>query len=204
MKLSNFKLLIDSWEWVKEMALSSIHKSYSGGEITSEWKLNILLTRHSPIRELRIKYKLIELKRWIADQLVRHSIGVNNSMGTGRPDRNNIPRDKQTMEFETELYQSHNAESFINMMENRLCVGCVSKETRLICESLRDEVEKTEPELAFMCVPNCIKLSGCKEMFVGHCSYFTRFMDYVITEYGSWHAFDIKKRYTIYHEWRKK
>lgn len=203
MKLSKFGMLIDGWEWVKEMALASIHKEFSGGEITPEWKSKILMSRHSPIREGRIKFKLKELKRWIADQLVRHTLGVNNSMGTGRPDRGNIPRSEQTMEFETELYQGHNFESFINMMENRLCVGCVSKETRELCEALVDEVAKTEPELAFMCVPNCVKLGGCKESFT-KCYHFDSFLTWCDNKkIHLVRLTNLNTRYSLYHEWRK-
>jgi hypothetical protein len=197
----SFRILkIDGWEWVKEMALTTIHKdSIEGKEITPEWKLNMLMSRHSPIRELHIRIKTKQMKRWVADQLVRHSVGVNNGMGTMREDRGNKNRSEQTMEDLTMLYQSHNAESFINMMETRLCVGCVSRETRQICEALRDEVEKTEQELAFMCVPNCVKLGGCKESFV-QCSYFKNF----ITDVPLVYLVDLKSRYELYHDWRKK
>ena len=190
---------ISGWEWVKESALTTIHKKHTGKEITPEWKRNILLSGHSPIRELSIRFRVSELERWIADQLVRHTVGVNNYMGTGRSDRIKIPRSEQTMEFLTELMQTHNAQSLIQLMNTRLCVGCVSPETRKLAELLRDEIERIEPELAFMFVPNCIKLCGCKEVFTGGCLHFNNF----VMTCNSVDMLDIEDRYSIYHNWRK-
>ena len=65
------------WEEVKDAALTTIHKkAIEGKEISDEWKQNIVLSRHSPIREYRIKVRLTDVPRWIADQLVRHTVGV--------------------------------------------------------------------------------------------------------------------------------
>ena len=201
----SFNILeITGWRWVKEMALTSIHKkSIEGKEITSKWKFDILMSRHSPIRELTIRIKADEMKRWIADQIVRHVIGTQSSMGTMRTDRGSKPRSEQTMEDLTCLYQSYNAESFINMMETRLCVGCVSKETREIVEALRDEVEKVEPELAYMCVPSCVSRGGCKESFT-KCEHFSNFVKwYIDMFYPEFNLVHLGARYEAYHVWRR-
>ena len=190
---------VEGWEWVRTATLTTVHKESTGENLSSEWKQKILISGHSPIRELAIRFKVSELKRWIADQLIRHNVGVNNYMGTGREDRIKIPRSEQTMEFETELMQTHNAQSFINMMNNRLCVGCVSYQTRKLAEALLEEVKKVEPELALCCVPNCIKYCGCKELFAGGCVHFNKFY----TETNG-DIQNIEERYRDYHEWRKK
>ncbi len=195
------------WEDVKEAALTTIHKSaISGKKISSKWKKDILRSGHSPIRELSIKFKFIDLQRWIADQIVRHKVGVEHYMGTGRPDRGNKPRSEQTMETSTELMQSYNAQSFINFAETRLCVGCVSKETRELTEEIVKAVGKKEPEVAFYCVPYCIKFGACKEVGFTKCNHFNNFLDTMredpdmLIEVMS----DIDKRYEAYHDWRKK
>lgn len=192
------------WEYVKIMALTTIHKKHTSKEISDDWRRKILISRHSPIRELRIRFKITELKRWIADQLVRHTVGVNNGMGSMREDKIAIPRDKQTMEFETELYQSHNAESLINLMETRLCLGCVSKETRELCENLKDEIEEIEPELAFLFVPSCIRNGYCKEF--NSCGHLESYLKYLWQEVSGFSIFtfaDCYIRYSNYHYWRK-
>jgi len=162
------------WEDVKEAALTTIHKNYSGGEITPEWKEKILLSGHSPIRELIIKIKFSDIPRWIADQLVRHNVGVNNYMGTGRSDRIGIPRSEQTMEMLTEFKQTYNGQSFLHMTRTRMCIGSVSKETRELIETLVKKLAEFEPELALFCTPPCIYNGGCKEVF-GGCNHLKTF-----------------------------
>ena len=190
---------VEGWDWVRTSALTTIHKKNTGEIPSREWKRKILISGHSPIRELTIRFKISELERWIADQLVRHTVGVNNYMGTGRSDRIKIPRSEQTMEFLTELMQTHNAQSLIQLMNTRLCIGCVSYETRLIAEIIRKRIELIEPELAFMFVPNCVKLCGCKESFAGGCRHFNKFLMQTDDD-----LYDIENRYIAYHEWRKK
>lgn len=194
----------DGWEWVKEAALTTIHKSsIEGKEITSQWKKAILKSEHSPIRELSIRFKIIEIKRWIAGQLVRQKIGVEHYMGTMRSDRGNKPREQQTMADLTELMQSHNAQSFISLARTRLCIGCVSKETRVLTQTLVDEIAYHEPELAFYCVPPCIHQCGCKESSFTKCNYFEKFSgNYTGCSDDMSLLLDIDKRYEEYHEWR--
>ena len=195
---------IEGWKWVKEAALTTIHKSsIEGKEITTEWKMGILKSEHSPIRELSIRFKYEDIMRWIADQLVRHNVGVNNFMGTGRSDRGNKPRSEQTMEDMTVFMQSLNAQSFINEARTRLCIGCVSKETRLLMEHLVDEVSKIEPEVAFYCVPPCIYQCGCKESAFTKCNHFKKFIDANYDEgMTEVRMFDIDERYRRYHNYR--
>ena len=197
------KITVEGWDWVKKATLKTIgKKSIEGKPISSEWKQNILISRHSPIRELSIRIEFDDIERWIADQIVRHNVGCNNYMKTSRTDRGNLPRSEQTMIMLTDLMQSHNAESFINMMETRLCVGCVSKETRILAESLVKEVSKVEPELALMCVPPCIKSFGCKEVFT-KCSFFENFMNYIsLMDIKIRDLTNIEERYRVYREYR--
>ena len=202
-----FEVKVDGWERVKQAALFTIgKKAIEGKEITTEWKHNILLSRHSPIRELRITIAFKGIERWIADQLVRHSIGVNNYMKTNRPDRGGIPRDEQLMTMPTDLLQVYNAESFINLMETRLCIGCVSRETRLLLEDVLDEVAKTEPELAHNCVPSCIMRCGCKEAGFINCNHYKSFFKYVKTQEldGFLSTSSIPFRYELYKQFREK
>ena len=209
--MNNIELLhANGWSFVRQAALTTIHKKHNGNDISTDWKLKILKAKHSPIREFQITYRLNNIPRWIADQLVRHNVGVNPYMATGRPDRNNKPRAKQTMEDPTTLMQTHNADSFINMCNERLCVGCVSKETRLIVEELVKEVEQVEPEIAFYCVPNCIKYCACKEDDFTKCNYFKKFVKQILVdqEYDPSKIvpilMDINLRYTMYHKFKNK
>ena len=202
-------LCSNGWNLVKEAALTTIHKRYNGGEISKNWKLKILKTKHSPIRELTITYRISDLPRWIADQLSRHHVGVTPYMATSRTDRGNKSRNEQTMEEPTDLMQSHNAQSFISMCNSRLCYGCVSAETRELVEQLVKEVEKIEPEVAFYCVPNCILYGACKENDFTSCSHFKKFIKYILVEKDYDIAkvitilMDVNYRYQMYHSFKK-
>ena len=154
----------EDWEEVKKAALVTIHKKSAGSVISSEWKDAMCLGRHSPIREFRIKILIEDIPRWIADQLVRHTVGVNNFMGTGRSDRGNKPREEQRMSDLTVFKQSYNADSFISFCNTRLCVGSVSKQTRELVEQIVGILRETEPEIAKYCVPPCISRGYCKEV----------------------------------------
>jgi len=197
-------LSTDGWEWVHSACMCTIHKSsIEGKSISGEWKKGILKSEHSPIRELSIRFKLTDIKRWVSDQLVRHKHGVEHYVGTMRPDRGSKPREEQTMADLTELMQSHNAQSFTNMARTRLCVGCVSKETVALTRVLVGEVGKTEPEVAFYCVPPCIYRGACKEDAFTKCNYYSRFIDSLPTDKVVEIISDIDKRYEEYHKWCK-
>ena len=178
--MSNFKgtIEVSGWENVKRSALVTIHKKWTGKEITSEWKENILLSRHSPIRQLRIEVYYEEIPRWIADQLVRHTVGVDNYMGTMRTDRGNKDRSEQRMTDVTEFLQVYNGESFIKAASTRMCLGCVSSETREYLEAVVGALKEIEPELALMCTPPCIERLGCKEIGFTKCNHLDRFFGY--------------------------
>lgn len=196
----------EDWEQVKSAALLTIHKKSVGKEITSEWKEAMISGRHSPIREFRIKVIIEDIPRWIADQLVRHNVGVNNFMGTMRPDRGNVPREEQRMTQETVFQQSYNIDSFLTMCNARLCVGVVSTETRQLIEEIVRTLSKQEPEIAKYCVPPCITQHGCKEerlmrlMHKPTCRYFHSFMRKAREIYLP----DLSARYQKYSEFRLK
>lgn len=199
-----FEIEVDGWERVKQAALTTIHKKYAGGEITQNWKKNILMSRHSPIRELRISVHYKNIPRWIADQLVRHTVGVNNYMGTMRSDRGNVEREKQTMADTTELLQVFNGESFLKMMSTRLCFGAVSVETRKLIERVRDKLFTIDPAIALFCTPPCISNLGCKEAGFLECCHFLSFCNRMIEELSvdeipKYIIYNIRERCEFYH-----
>ena len=194
----------EDWEEVKKAALTTIHKKSTRKEISSEWKEAMIIGRHSPIREFRIKLTIEDIPRWIADQLVRHNVGVNNFMGTMRPDRGNIPREEQKMTDLTVFKQSYNIDSFLNMTSARMCIGAVSKETRMLVEAIITELYSVEPEIAKYCVPPCIQLGECKEKDITelmngkYCNYYDNFAK----EARNYYIHGLKGRYNTYKKYK--
>lgn len=190
------------WEHVKSAALLTIHKKAAKDSLTaSEWKHAMLLARHSPLREFRIRVIIEDLPRWIADQLVRHTVGVNNFMATMRPDRTKrLLRDQQSMADLTTFQQTYNIDSFLSMCRTRLCVGAVSKETREVIQNVVQILSHTEPEIAMYCAPPCIHQGGCKEKALcdltngKHCNVYQNFAIQIENR----QVFDLKDRFTFY------
>jgi thymidylate synthase ThyX len=189
-------LTITGWEDVKDSALVTVHKNYTGEEITSAWKHKILKAEHSPIRELIIRATFENVPRWIADQLARHHIGFQPYMGTMRPDRgNHKPRNEQSLTDETVIKLTMNAQALINVCHERLC-NVVSKETRELWERFIEMIRVLEPELAFYCVPSCINRAYCKELKT--CGFLNKFV-YKMVQVPDMDIFDCADRYMYYH-----
>ena len=48
------KYYVDNWQEIKDATMTTIGKS-TGKYPTSEWKLKLLISEHSPMRRLRLK-----------------------------------------------------------------------------------------------------------------------------------------------------
>ena len=58
-----------------------------------------------------------------------------------------------------------NAQSLIDMAKLRLCTGCAHKETVVVFQKIKSEIEKIDPDLAAMMVRKCVYRNGlCGEM----------------------------------------
>ena len=64
------------------------------------------------------------------------------------------------------------------------------------------EVAKIEPELFWVCVPECIYRGGCPEMFKCKKGFFSDFLKFVGKDNFS-KLFNISTRYDLYHEFMK-
>lgn len=209
MKIRKLTVSKDGWEEARDSALVTIHSKNTGKAATYEWKMNLIRSEHSPLRENVLRVVIDDVPRWVADQFVRHNIGFQPYMGTWRPDRGApVPREEQRMTDLTVLKMTMNFQAVINVSKERLCIGCVSKETREIWETILEELFNDEPELVFHCVPSCVYRFGCKEF--KPCGHFKKFLQSVDESFHisekhdiiSLYA-DITERYSEYHFFRK-
>lgn len=161
MKLSNFKLA-DAWQDVKDSAMNTIGKE-TGKYPSSVWKKQILLAEHSPIRRIKIVWTWEQIKSWVATHFVRHKIGIEHWVSTQRSDRTNVSRDELPQSSLVNHTCEANAQALINISRKRLC-SCASTETREAWQLVKDEVSKTEPELASCMVKECVYRGFCPEM----------------------------------------
>lgn len=151
---------VDVWPKVKRAARTTISRDGSGKYPDASWKKTILLAEHSPIRRIRFSWKWINLKTWVSVHFVRHWLGISHWVTTQRPDRTGKERGSQDALVGHEC--EANAQALINISRKRLC-NQASPETRAAWWQVIWEIEKVDPILASVCVPECIYRGFCPE-----------------------------------------
>jgi len=161
LKLKYFKVKF-AWRDVADAARTTIRMEEGDKEPTSAWKRRILLAEHSPIRQMTVKWKWINLKYWVSVHFVRHKIGIEHFVSTQRTDRTGVNRDEipQAAPVNHECFA--NAQALIFISRKRLCHQA-SPETTAAWKMVLDEVKKSEPELYSVCVPECVYRGFCPE-----------------------------------------
>lgn len=182
----------DDWKEVKNVCRSTINKEATDNEPDKEFKLKLLLSEHSPIRLIRVKWRWEGIKSWIAGHFVRHHIGVEKWVSTQRSDRTGVDRHNLSQDSPVSLEMVANAQSLINMARYRLCYQA-APETREQMEDLKQSIKESgREELAFMMQPNCIYRCGCPEpKSCGFWNDFVKHCDNTI------HLADIRTRYSM-------
>jgi len=152
-----------TWREIANSARTTIGLDAGSGEPKSEWKRKILLSEHSPIRQLSIKAKWYDLKYWVSVHFVRHWLGIIHWVTTQRNDRTGEDRDGKSQDSFVSHEFEANAQAIINISRKRLCTQA-HPETKKAWELFLDEaVEPNEPELRKCCVKDCVYRGWCYE-----------------------------------------
>ena len=186
------------WQEVVDDCRATVAKPPLGHEPSGEWKTNILIAEHEPIRDIWVKWKWRGIKYWIAMHWKTHI--WPSRVNTQRSDRTGVERDKKPQDAPVDFTGDANAQHLIDTMRKRLC-GCASKETREYAEDFKAALWEVQPELSDVLVPNCVYRCGCPEMrscgmwivFVDWCKYNNRGMCV--------ESLPIKERYDMYNCW---
>lgn len=155
----------DNWQDIKNSTLNTIGKT-TGSYPTSEWKLRMLMSEHSPIRRGKFYWRWKGLKYWVSTHFVRHKIGIEHYVTTQRTDRTGIDRDELLQGALVNHACEADCQTLINISRKRLC-NCAAKDTREAWQKVKDKVKECgETELASRMVPECVYRNGlCPEMF---------------------------------------
>ena len=153
----------DNWREVANAARTTIGMEEGEGEPNSKWKRKILLAEHSPIRKLKIKWKWVELPYWVSVHIVRHKIGIEHFVRSQRTDRTGIDRNKKSQSATVEHECESNAQAMINISRKRLCNQAAGKTHRAWLYVVNRLIDY-EPELASVCVRECVYRGFCPEM----------------------------------------
>lgn len=153
---------LDVWPKVKRAARTTISKDGEGAYPSPGWKKTILLAEHSPIRKICFAWKWKNLKSWISVHFVRHKFGIEHWVTTQRSDRTGIDRDQSPQSALVSHECEANAQALIFISRRRLC-NQAAKETREAWQEVKAEVDKVDPVLASVMVPECIYRGFCPE-----------------------------------------
>lgn len=179
------------WQEVVNDCRATVGKDELGKEPSEKFKKSILISEHSPIRDISIKWMWDGIKSWIATHWVRHKWEC--FVKSQRSDRTGIPRDKLPQDAPVTFTGEANVQHLIDTARKRLCYTA-SPETRRYMEDLKVTIhEKVDKNIADVLVPNCIYRCGCPEPH--GCDFFEKFV--LQANDG---LFNIQKRYDEYNK----
>jgi adenosyl cobinamide kinase/adenosyl cobinamide phosphate guanylyltransferase len=148
------------WKHVKNVSRTTVNKDHTDKEPTSQWKQKMLMSEHSPIREIIIKWQWKDIKSWVATHLSRHKWECYVS--TQREDRTGEDRNSKRQDTPVTMDCTANAQHLINTARKRLCYQS-HPETRDAFLQLKMALLSEEKELSDILVPNCIYRGICPE-----------------------------------------
>lgn len=178
------------WEEVANDCRTTVGKGDLGKEPSQEFKRKILLSEHSPIRDLIVKWRWDNIKYWISTHWARHKF--EKFVKTQRTDRTGVNRDDLPQGAKVTMTIEANSQHLIDAFRKRLCYQA-SSETRQYAEDFKFTLHDYEPELADVLVPNCVYRCGCPEMKT--CGLWKHWVEKTNGEIGT---SDIQKRYDLY------
>ena len=189
------------WTDVKNECRNTVNKEATEKEPTIDFKKKILISEHSPIRLLEIKWRWEGIKSWISVHFARHWLGWDKWISTQRNDRTGVDRDKSPQDTPVNYDGKGNAQALINVARFRLC-NSAHPETRAYMEDLKESIHEFEPELSDVMQRNCIYRGGCPEF--NPCPYWKNFCE----KHKGENLLDIQTRYDLankdFYESRKK
>lgn len=154
---------VTDWQRVVDAARFTQGKEPLGHEPSDEFKKQMILSEHSPLRELEFDIKMYGIPYWVSNHFVRH-VHAQPFVSTSRPDitGSKVSRHDMRQDDLVNLQLSLNAQEIINISKLRLC-NKASEETREVWYKVLDKLACIEPLLASACVPQCAYRGFCPE-----------------------------------------
>jgi len=194
MKITVNKMM--DWDVVYSAALYTQGKKpkEKGMMPSARWILDTVIANHSMLRELVYAIDIEDVPNFVINHLVRH-VHAQPFVRTMREDITGVPSNEITRLTPNSFRWFISGQELIQASNQRLCTKA-SKETRDVIKEVIKEVGKIDPAIAFMCVPNCIKLAGCPEY--KKCNVWSNFIDSMPTLRER--LLNIEDRYSLWHD----
>jgi len=183
--------LENDWRDVKNVSRTTVNKQHSEIEANSNFKRKILISEHSPIRLIKVRWLWTSILSWVSVHWSRHKWEC--FISTQREDRTGKTRSELSQDELVNMDAEANAQNLIDTMRKRLCFQA-SPETRELAVDFKVSLHKIEPELSDVLVPNCIYRCGCPEF--EECGYWDMFA--ANTDMSK--LIDIQARYDLYNK----
>lgn len=185
------------WQDVVDDCRATVGKSALGREPSTDFKQDILISEHSPIRSISVRWIWRGIKSWIATHWSRHKWEC--FIKTQRSDRTGVNRDELPQSAPVDFKGEANTQQLIDTMRKRLCYQA-SSETREYAESLKAAIKKSQPEISDVLVPNCVYRCGCPE--INGCGIWDMFCSWALRKHNVLvQMLGISERYKLYNEW---
>ena len=148
------------WQEVVNDCRTTVGKGELGKDPSAKFKREILISEHSPIRSMTVKWQWPDIPSWVATHFARHKF--EKFIKTQRTDRTGVDRNKLPQDSPVIMTCEANTQHLIDTGRKRLCM-LASPETRMHMEDLKLTLIGVEPEISNVLVPNCIYRCGCPE-----------------------------------------
>ena len=188
------------WTAAKNECRNTVNKDATDKEPSKEFIHNLLVSEHSPIRLITIRWRWEGIKSWVSVHFARHWLGWDKWVSTQRTDRTGVDRDKSPQDTPVNMDVNANAQALINVARYRLCYQA-APETRKYMESVKNVLAAVDQrELSDIMVPNCVYRCGCPEF--KPCGYWNKFIKWALSNgYSEEDMMDIHKRYEAYNKY---
>ena len=191
MKKTEIIKIKGDWQEVVNDCRTTVGKEELGKDPSEKFKREILISEHSPIRSMSVKWMWQNIPSWVATHFSRHKWEC--FIKTQRTDRTGTNRNELRQDAPVIMSGEANSQHLIDMARKRLCY-MASPETREYMEDLKVAISEEEPEIASVLVPNCVYRCGCPEP--NGCKWF----DHMAAKHLNLASTDIQQRYDTYNE----
>lgn len=164
------------WDEVLDACRATVSKKFLNKEPSEEFKRSIIISEHTPIRTLLVKWRWQGLPSYIATHFARHHIGFEKWISTQRNDRQKkYDREQAPQNAPVTFIGEGNAQFFINLSKLRLCTAADPKTRKQTEDLKRTMYQEGDKTIAWSMVPSCIYRGGCSE--INGCDFYKKFLE---------------------------
>lgn len=190
---------IDDWKLVKNCCRTSMRKEHTEKEPTEEFKKKLLISEHSPIRQIEFYWMWKGIKYWLSNEWARHKF--EKTISSQRNDRqSDYDRNEARQDSPVDFVGWANEQQLIDSFRKRLC-GQATDEARELAEDFKFELSKEYPLESNVLVPHCVYRCGCSEPHC--CGLWFSFLKWCEEQKEEIDLLSIQNRYDAYNKFFK-